>query len=200
MKLTGGTKLNGFKTVYALMICILSASTASAQRTMNGQDYISASIHYSFSGEIPLGADLWWGRYLMYGNAKAGVSYSPFSKQIFSDETAMSRAIQNYTILAHGEYMHRIVATRGRHVGLYAGGGVFLGCELYDPQNRVPSYIDTGLGDWGFLYGLSAALELELFVSRQTCILIRCAVPVNFSSPLSKVRVNSGIGARVNLF
>ena len=71
MKLNEGLKAYGMKAVLALMTCILITSTASAQRTMNGQDNISASIHYSFSGQVPIGADLWWGRYLLSGNAKA---------------------------------------------------------------------------------------------------------------------------------
>ena len=199
MKLNEGLKAYGMKAVLALMTCILTTSAASAQRTMNGQDNISASIHYSFSGQVPIGADLWWGRYLLGGNAKAGISYSPFSHTLSTTATSGSRTIQNHTILAHGEYMHRIISNRGRHIGLYAGGGVFLGCELYDPQKRLPEYIVTGLGDFGFLYGIYPAVELELFISRQTCILIRSGLPVNFSSPLSKVRYTTGIGARFNL-
>ena len=49
--------------------------------------------------------------------------------------------------------MHRIISNRGRHIGLYAGGGVFLGCELYDPQKRLPDYIVTGLGKKKILIG-----------------------------------------------
>lgn len=199
MNLNGEMKAYGHKTVLALMICILSASSASAQRTMNGQDNISASVHYSFSGQIPLGADLWWGRYMFSSNIKAGISYSPFSHKISSTTLSQSGTIQNHTILAHGEYMYRIISTRGRHVCLYAGGGVFLGCEMYDPQKRLPGYIETGLGDWGFLYGINPAVEVEIFFCRQACIVIRCGLPINFSSPLSKVRYNTGIGARFNL-
>ena len=96
--------------------------------------------------------------------------------------------------------MHRIISNRGRHIGLYAGGGVFLGCERYDPQKRLPGYIVTGLGDYGFLYGINPAVEMELFFSRQACIIIRGSLPINFSSPLRKVRYDIGIGARLNLF
>lgn len=199
MKLNEGLKAYGMKAVLSLMTCILTTSVAHSQRTMNGQDNISVSVNTSFSGEVPIGADLWWGRYLLDANVKAGISYSPFSHKISITTTSESRAIQNHTILLHGEYMHRIVSNRGRHIGLYAGGGIFLGCELYDPQKRFPQYIVTGLGDWGFLYGIYPAAELELFVSRQTCIIVRCGLPVNFSSPLSKVRYNAGIGARFNL-
>ena len=200
MNRNGGLMAYGSKVVLALAVLFLSASAAYAQRTIDGQDNISASIHYSFSGKVPIGADLWWGRYLLSGNAKAGVSYSPFSHKISTTTHSESRTIQNHTILAHGEYMFRVVSNRGRHIGLYAGGGVFLGCELYDPQKRLPGYIVTGLGDCGFLYGICPAAELELFFSRQACILIRCGMPINFSSPLSKVRYDIGIGARFNLF
>ena len=200
MNHNGGLKAYGSKAVLALAVLFLSASAASAQRTIDGQDNISVSMHYTFSGKVPIGADLWWGRYLLSGNAKAGVSYSPFSHKISTTTHSESRTIQNHTILAHGEYMFRVVSNRGRHIGLYAGGGVFLGCELYDPQKRLPEYIVTGLGDCGFLYGINPAVEMELFFSRQTCIIIRGSLPINFSSPLGKVRYDIGIGARLNLF
>ena len=199
MKRLVGFTADSLKVVYALMILILSTSTARAQRTMNGQDNISASVHCTYSGEVPIGADLCWGRYLLNSNVKAGLSYSPFSHKIYTTTLSDSRTILNHSILAYGEYMHRIVADRGRHACLYAGGGVFLGCELYDPQKKLPDYIVTGLGDWGFLYGVCPAVELELFVSKTICILIRGGIPINFSSPLSNVRFTTGIGARFNI-
>ena len=74
MKRLVGFTADSLKVVYALMILILSTSTAHAQRTMNGQDNISASVHCTFSGEVPIGADLCWGRYLLNSNVKAGLS------------------------------------------------------------------------------------------------------------------------------
>ena len=200
MKLRIGLTADSLKVVYALMIVILSTSAAHAQRTMNGQDNISASVHCTFSGEVPIGADLCWGRYLLNSNVKAGLSYSPFSHKIYSTRLSDSRTIQNPSLLAYGEYMHRIVADRGRHTCLYAGGGVFLGCEFYDPQKKLPDYIVTGLGDWGFLYGICPAVEFEVFVSKTICILIRGGIPINFSSPLSNIRFTTGIGARFNIY
>lgn len=200
MKLRVGFTANSLKVVYALMICLLSSSTVHAQRTMNGQDNISASIHCTYSGEVPIGADLCWGRYLLNSIVKAGLSYSPFTHKIYTTTLSDSRTILNHSIQAYGEYMHRIVADRGRYACLYAGGGIFLGCELYDPQKKLPQYIVTGLGDWGFLYGVYPAVELELFVSKTICILIRGGMPINFCSPLSNVRFTTGIGARLNLF
>ena len=200
MKLRIGLTADSLKVVYALMIVILSTSAAHAQRTMNGQDNISASVQCTFSGEVPIGADLCWGRYLLNSNVKAGLSYSPFSHKIYSTRLSDSRTIQNHSLLAYGEYMHRIVADRGRHTCLYAGGGVFLGCEFYDPQKKLPDYIVTGLGDWGFLYGICPAVEFEVFVSKTICILIRGGIPINFSSPLSNIRFTTGIGARFNIY
>ena len=200
MKLRIGLTADSLKVVYALMIFTLSTSTAHAQRTMNGQDNISASVQCTFSGEVPIGADLCWGRYLLNSNVKAGLSYSPFSHKIYTTRLSDSRTIQNHSLLAYGEYMHRIVADRGRHTCLYAGGGVFLGCEFYDPQKKLPDYIVTGLGDWGFLYGICPAVEFEVFVSKTICILIRGGIPINFSSPLSNIRFTTGIGARFNIY
>ena len=71
MKRLVGFTANSRKVVYTLMVLILSASGAHAQRTMNGQDNISASVHCTYSGEVPIGADLCWGRYLLDGNVKA---------------------------------------------------------------------------------------------------------------------------------
>ena len=200
MKLGIGLTADSLKVVYALMIFTLSTSTAHAQRTMNGQDNISVSVHCTYSGEVPIGADLCWGRYLLNSNVKAGLTYSPFSHKIYSTRLSDSRTIQNHSLLAYGEYMHRIVADRGRHTCLYAGGGVFLGCEFYDPQKKLPDYIATGLGDWGFLYGICPAVEFEVFVSKTICILIRGGIPINFSSPLSNIRFTTGIGARFNIY
>lgn len=199
MEIGHGIQTLGRRVLYALTLCILTAPACRGQRTMDGQDNISASVHYTFSGRIPIGGDLWWGRYLYGGNVTAGISLSPFSHTLSTTQQSGSRTIQNFTVLAHGEYLYRIVSDRGRHICLYAGGGVFLGCEIYDPAGRLPGYIVTGLGDCGFLYGITGSVDMEVFVTRRFAIVLKGRLPVNFSSPLSKVRYNAGIAARFNI-
>ena len=51
--------------------------------------------------------------------------------------------------------------------------------------------------DVKFLYGLSPAVSMEIFVSHHFAFTVAAALPVNFSSPISNVHYEAGLGFKV---
>lgn len=97
------------------------------------------------------------------------------------------------------EYMYRVAATRSRSVNLYVGGGVFLGWELYDPFRRLPSYIDTGFGNGAFIYGVSASIASEFFITRTVALTLESRMPVSISSKTEILKLHLKAGIKVNI-
>lgn len=97
------------------------------------------------------------------------------------------------------EYMYRVAATRSRSVNLYVGGGVFLGWELYDPFKRLPSYIDTGFGNSTFIYGVSASIASEFFITRTVALTLESRMPVSISSKTEILKLHLKAGIKVNI-
>lgn len=103
------------------------------------------------------------------------------------------------TVRVEGGYMHRIAATRSRSFNLYTGGSAFIGYEIYDPVRRLPSNINTGLGEGAFVYGIRPSVEAEVFLTRTLAIIISGSAPLTFSSLSGWLRVNAGAGLRLNI-
>jgi hypothetical protein len=167
---------------------------AHAQRTMSGQNMITLYGFTPFTGSSDLGGELCWGRYQMnsYWKVKADAESS-------SHRLKTGHTMNACTVTLGSSYMHRLACTRSRNVSLYAGGGVFIGYEIYDPLKKLPKYINTGLPAGNFLYGINANIEGEFFILKRLALVVYAELPVNFSSPLSKVRYRAGAGIRINL-
>ena len=68
-----------------------------------------------------------------------------------------------------------------------------------DPLHRMPKYIDLGVADIRFLYGVYAKTLLEVFLAPRFAILVQGAVPVNFSSVTGYVHWQAGLGIKFML-
>ena len=191
------SRKNGLRTV-AFTVLMFAAATwgkpAHAQRTMSEQNMITLYGFTPFTGSSDLGGELCWGRYQLnsYWKVKADLESS-------SHKLQTGHTMNSCDIMFGGSYMHRLACTRSRNLSLYAGGGTFIGYEFYDPKKRLPEYIDTGLPVGNFLYGINAMAEVEFFFHRIIALVVYAELPVNFSSPLSKVRYRAGAGIRINL-
>ena len=192
------SRKNGFWATAAIVfLSVLTMSgqnEAHAQRTMNRQHHLSVSCYSALSGVRDWGAELHWGRYMLSSFWRVEASGGMLCRNLQT-----SHALETCNVTLGGSYMHRLISSRSRSVSLYAGGGVFIGYEFYDPSDRLPEYINTGLPAGSFLYGLHAGAEGEFFISRTAALVVYASIPVNFSSPVGKVRYKAGAGIRINL-
>ena len=187
----------GFRAATVAILMFTAATLgkpAYGQRTMNGQDMVTLYGFTPFTGSPDLGGELCWGRYRLNSYWKVKADLESSSHSLRTGHTMIA-----YDTTIGGSYLHRLACTRSRNLSLYAGGGAFIGYEFYDPKGRLPEYIDTGLPVGNFLYGVNAVTEAEFFFIRTVALVVYAELPVNFSSPLSKVRYRAGAGIRINL-
>lgn len=178
----------------AALYCVISPE-ADAQRTANSALMLTAGYSYPFSGRgDDFCLDLCCGQYRLNSYWNAGITGNLYSHGL-KNESMMQYA----HIAAIGEWMYRLAGTRNRAVNLYIGGGMFIGYEAYDPFGKLPDYFETGLGNGAFLYGIHAKLEGEFFIWRNVAIVLGGRLPVNFTSPVSKVNYHVSAGLRINL-
>ena len=175
-------------TILFLSLALLSFP-ASAQRTMSGQSSLCISALYNGSSVC---ADAFYGQYTLGGFWQAGVDGKLYHVRISTGIT-----LDYIHTVASSGYMCRVAGTRNRLLNLYMGGKIFLGVEITDPWKKLPDYLDTGLADVKFLYGLSPAVSMEIFVSHHFAFTVAAALPVNFSSPISNVHYEAGLGFKV---
>ena len=192
------SRRNGFWAITAIVfmsvLTIAGQGKAQAQRTMNRQGYLTISGYSALSGGCNCGGEIQWGKYMLSSLWRIEASAGELSKGLKT-----SHILKTCNVTLGGSYMHRLVSSRSRSVSLYAGGGVFIGYEFYDPSGTLPEYINTGLPSGSFLYGIHGGIEGEFFFTRQTALVIYSNIPVNFSSPIQKVRYKLGAGVRINL-
>ena len=172
--------------------CICQAGYA--QRTMRDQNLLTASMQTPCTGIKDFGASVSYGRYLLDAYWKASVSVVPRGVQLSTGDR-----MDLFGLRAGADYMHRIASVRSRVFSMYAGGGAFIGYELYDPLSRLPENIHTGLGDGAFIYGVNAGIEAEVFLGRRTAFVAGCTVPMTFGSVSRWLRVNATAGIRFNI-
>lgn len=178
--------------ILTLFMCTIFS--ADAQRTMKGQHAIGVEA----AGYIPnlgnLGVNLNYSQYLLS-------AYWMIDAFVGSNQINVTGGIpMNFIEYAlGGGYMYRLLATRSRSISLYAGGGAFIGYELYDPMKKLPASIDTELPTGNFLYGVSPRIEAEFFVIRQLAITVGTVAMVNFSSPLVMFRPQLRLGLRYDI-
>ena len=185
------TTVMGF--VVALLF-VASGMEARAQRTMRGESLVSVGVHYPFSSPYWMGVDFSYGQYMLKSYWKAGVCATQYTHHI-SEEVPMCYL----HAVAYGEWMYRLVGTRNRALGVYAGGGPFLGYEASDPKKLVADFYKDGIAEGSFLYGVNVSLEMEIFLSRRVAIILDGRLPMNFSSSLGWFHYQAGAGLRLNL-
>ena len=178
----------------ACFVLFASSQEASSQRTMKGQLHVGAQASLSADPRLPAGGELSFGSYLLDSHISGWINVTP-------DYISLPTGHQlGYVPINVGaDYMYRVAATRARSVNLYVGGGVFLGWELYDPFRRLPSYIDTGFGNGAFIYGVSASIASEFFITRTVALTLESRMPVNISSKTEILKLHLKAGIKVNI-
>jgi len=84
-------------------------------------------------------------------------------------------------------------------LNFYAGGGVQAGAEFLDPWKGLPDYVDIGKNNCNFLYGLYGSGVLEWFAAPRFALTLQAALPITFSSVISPINWNVGLGLKWNL-
>ena len=183
-------------TISAFVLLLFSCNTdASAQRTMEGQLFVSAEGHISALNLANAGGGLNMGQYLLNGLWSCSINSSFNTIGIGS-----GHKLDYVDFYAQGGYMYRIISNRSRSLNFYGGGGAFIGYEVYDPMKRVPSHLATNLPEGGtFIYGIEPRIEFEAFIARKVAFTLGFSTPINFSSSLTKVRPKGTLGIRLNL-
>ena len=167
------------------------AYPASAQRTISGQSTFAFSAHYTGSF---VGAEAFYSQYTLGGFWETGATVSPYRYRLFSGDM-----LGNWHISAAVGYLWRLAASRSRSFNWYAGAGIFAGIEWQDPFGKLPDYIDIGVADIRFLYGIYAKTALEIFLGPRVALLVQGAAPVNFSSFCDNVHWQAGLGIKFML-
>ena len=178
----------------ACFVLFTSSQAVSAQRTMKGQLHIGAHASISADPRVPAGGELSFGSYLLDSYITGWINVT---RDYITLPT--SHQLGYIPINVGADYMYRVAATRSRSINLYVGGGVFLGCELYDPFKRLPSYIDTGFGKGTFIYGLAPAVVSEFFIARTVALSLEARMPVSFSSQAKIIKAHIKAGIRINI-
>ena len=190
------TEIRGYiRSVLIACIVLFSSSQAvSAQRTMKGQLHIGANASISADPRIPVGGEISCGSYLLDSYITGWINVTPDFITL-----PTSHQLGYVPINVGADYMYRFAATRARSVNLYVGGGVFLGWELYDPFRRLPSYIDTGFGNGAFIYGVSASIASEFFITRTVALTLESRMPVSISSKTEILKLHLKAGIKLNI-
>lgn len=181
-------QVNLFKKLIVLFILCASPLMARAQRTTSGGGMIG------LEGFYPLGAGLSYGQYLPSSFWEAGVN-ALLRDCALNDGQNM----QYMPLCAFGNWLYRIAGTRSRSINLYAGAGAFLGWEFCDPCRTLPDFISDTNPDGTFLYGISAKIQLQAFLSRSFSVLLSGVAPINFTSPYNRIQPCASLGLRLDL-
>ena len=179
------------RNITLLLSLALLSIPASAQRTMSRQSSLCASAYYNGKSVC---ADAFYCQYTYGGFWQAGLE-----GKMYNILTSTGDTLDYIHTLVSSGYMFRVAGTRNRLLNLYIGGRLFIGSEISDPWNRLPKYLDLGIAAYNFLYGLTPAVSMEVFISNQCAFTLNAALPVNFSSHISKVHYEAGLGFKVLL-
>ena len=171
----------------------ISVQDSTAQRTATGQYFISGHLSHDFTSINSFGGGVSVGSYLLNSYWKASIG-------IDNRITGLSNGgtMEYMHFYAAADWMYRLLCTHNRALSFYAGGGLFLGYEAYDPFRMLPSNIDTGLGGGSFLYGLRPGVELEYFFVKKFALTIGATLPLHFGSPTGWFKWTTSIGFRYN--
>lgn len=172
-------------------LLLFACKPASAQRTISGQPALALSAYYTGTS---VGAEAFFQQYTLGGFWEAGAFISDNSLPL-----SLGGRLNYEHIAAAGGYLWRLAATRSRSCNWYTGAGAYAGIEWLDPLRRMPEYLDLGVADIRFLYGVYAKTLLEVFLAPRFAILVQGAVPVNFSSVTGYVHWQAGLGIKFML-
>lgn len=181
----------------ALAFLFASVSVpASAQRTMDGQYFLSAEGISSVLKDRGLGFTLGFGKYFTSSRFDAGFEY--LSKKGNPDYSPF---------LFYGDWMYRFASTHDHMLNVYAGGVGFIGYEAVSKvveavvEDAAAVVVQTG-NEYqvpGFSLGLGIRVDAEFFVAKNVSLTMAGTLPLSFLSANEKVSFNLSAGVRVNL-
>lgn len=175
-----------FKYLSLSLALLLSAFTASAQRTMPGQIFVDASFAWPVSVRIGSGG------YMIPGFWDAGVEALRMRKSLAREDEVLETHLDVWQLKAYGGYRHRLVSTRSRIFSLYGGGDAWVGVEVFDPFKKLPSDIVFNMStDPSFVFGITPVLEMELFLGSHFAFVLGGRASAAF---LTRMNTFSGCG------
>lgn len=185
--------MKGFVSTY--VICLFLGSIfcveASAQRTMKSQSFLNAECLYDFES---FGVSTTFGQYTLGGFWETGLD-----GHLYKADTDSGIVLDYAHCCVSGGYMFRLAGTKRRNINLYAGSGVFIGAEILDPMNRLLDNYRLSMKKAEFLYGIYAGMLTEIFVMEKLAIVVEASLPLNFSSRISMLGYDVGLGLKVML-
>lgn len=184
-----------------VLILVSTSFTSSAQRTSKGTVHIGVS-QMATAYSIPSGGlDISAGQYLLNAFWKAGLMAADYNQKVTSAGSDAATVFDHTHLAAYGDWMWRLAGSYSRSVSLYAGGGVFLGCNAYELFRDLPDELAAGFPSCEFIYGVKPSVELECFITRRTALVLGIQSPLTFSSslPTDLWHLTGSLGIRINL-
>lgn len=194
-----------------LAACFLNEVQAAAQRTSQGQFFISSDYMKNISPSQSvsvMGGEVFVGQYLGRMYWQAGLEFSPEIKNVPVGSVVLSAGA-----------LYRLWATRTRSFNGYIGGHALFGAEYSGTLNDVvtsvvkgddgddtPSSDETQLDGEGSVkkarafmtYGLEPRFEMELFLFRNVAFTGGLSLPVRIKTESDVLSVRFHVGLRVN--
>jgi len=187
------------KIMCAILLFLGSTQLANAQRTAYGERMISIDVSLSQFNRTSLGAGLSYGQYLLNSYWFGGLN---FVNRV-EIHSASGEAVNYPRLQGFGGYMYRLLGSRSRQVNLYGGGDLFIGGEFFDLFKTLTgptrkAYLEGGVKEAKFIFGLSPRLEGEFFISSAVAITAGIRVPFCILTNFDIPGVEMSLGARVN--
>jgi len=173
-------------------VVILAALPAHAQRTMVGQSFIDLGVRY------PVGAKVSFGQYLIPAYWMAGVELMRQRSFLRVDGDVSYTPLDVWQAKAQGDFMYRLVSTRGRTLSLYAGAGLWVGAEKVDPLEALPPDVILDLNkDYVFVFGGTPRIEAEIFMGNHVALVIGGQLPLAVFSQIRILSMQATAGLRI---
>lgn len=158
---------------------------------MRGQMFLD------LGGAYPIGASVGVGQYRIPGYWHAGVGALRMREPLRLDGAVEDMFLDTYQAKAGGGYMFRLVSTRSRSLGLYAGGVAWGGVEVVDPLKTLPEDVVLTIEkDPSFVFGVTPRVELEIYFGRHFALTLGGQVPVAFMSRIRYATAQGTAGLR----
>lgn len=178
--------------IIIVFVVILAALPAYAQRTMVGQSFIELDAKY------PVGAKVSYGQYIIPAYWAAGVEAMRMRSYLRVDGDVSYTPLDVWQLKAQGDFMYRLVSTRGRTLSLYAGTGLWVGVEKVDPLGALPPDVIIDLNkDYVFVFGGTPRIEMEVFMGNHVALVLGGQLPCAVFSQIRIVTLQGTAGLRI---
>ena len=184
------------------MILLLSSPSAWAQRTCTGRGFIGENQYLSAYTAPSGGVGLEGGEYLLSSYWKVGIRAVDWNQQLSQAALGDEPVLFDHVLWnLYGGWMQRILATYGRGLNVYLGAMAFVGVNQYEVFRPLPSERKGKFPSAEFVYGAEPAVDIELFLSTHTALVLGVQSPFTFLSSLDTDlwHLSASLGLRINL-